>query len=105
MILRGRRARRSPDRSTRSEENAAPSGRERAGAEIGRVAVLLMATLFAAIIRPAAREIYASRAQAVREAGYDSWLIVELDDYDGDPREAAEISKTYLDGLLKDFPV
>ncbi|WP_020170459.1 hypothetical protein [Gordonia polyisoprenivorans] len=40
-----------------------------AGAEIGRVAVLLMATLFAAIIRPAAREIYASRAQVVREAG------------------------------------
>ncbi|WP_158512641.1 hypothetical protein [Gordonia polyisoprenivorans] len=33
------------------------------------MAVLLMATLFAAIIRPAAREIYASRAQAVREAG------------------------------------
>ncbi|MGX7696276.1 hypothetical protein [Gordonia polyisoprenivorans] len=46
-----------------------PRGRERAGAEIGRAAVLLMATLFAAIIRPAAREIYASRAQAVREAG------------------------------------
>ena len=38
--------------------------------------------------------------QAVREAGYDSWLLVELDAYDGDPREAAEISKAYLDKLL-----
>ncbi len=46
-----------------------PRGVSGAGAEIGRVAVLLMATLFAAIIRPAAREIYASRAQVVREAG------------------------------------
>jgi inosose dehydratase len=40
--------------------------------------------------------------QAVREAGYDSWLLVELDAYDGDPREAAEISKAYLDKLLED---
>ena len=45
---------------------------------------------------------FADIMRAVRETGYDSWLIVELDDYDGDPREAAEISKTYLDGLLKD---
>ena len=37
---------------------------------------------------------------AVRSAGYDSWLMVELDSYDGDPREAADISKRYLDGLL-----
>ena len=37
---------------------------------------------------------------AVREAGYDSWLMVELDDYDGNPKEAAEISKKYLDSLL-----
>jgi inosose dehydratase len=43
--------------------------------------------------------------RAVQESGYDSWLIVELDDYDGDPREAAEISKTYLDGLLKEASV
>jgi len=41
--------------------------------------------------------------RAIRDTGYDSWLIVELDDYDGDPREAAHISKTYLDGLLKDL--
>lgn len=38
--------------------------------------------------------------RAVRDAGYDSWLLVELDAYDGDPREAAEISKAYLDKLL-----
>lgn len=37
---------------------------------------------------------------AVRESGYESWLMVELDDYDGDPKEAAEISKKYLDSLL-----
>lgn len=38
--------------------------------------------------------------RAVQESGYDSWLLVELDSYDGDPRRAAEISKTYLDRLL-----
>jgi inosose dehydratase len=38
--------------------------------------------------------------RAVRDIGYDNWLIVELDAYDGDPREAAVISKTYLDKLL-----
>jgi inosose dehydratase len=43
---------------------------------------------------------FADILAAVREIGYDSWLIVELDSYDGDPREAAESSKTYLDGLL-----
>ena len=37
---------------------------------------------------------------AVRVAGYDSWLIVELDAYAGDPLEAAKISKAYLDQLL-----
>jgi inosose dehydratase len=41
--------------------------------------------------------------RAVRETGYDSWLLVELDAYDGDPREAAEISKAFLDGLLADL--
>ena len=44
---------------------------------------------------------FADIVQAVREAGYDSWLLVELDAYDGDPKEAAEISKTYLDKLLE----
>jgi inosose dehydratase len=37
---------------------------------------------------------------AIRESGYDSWLMVELDNYDGDPREAAEISMKYLQKLL-----
>lgn len=38
--------------------------------------------------------------RAVRESGYDDWLVVELDSYDGDPAEAARISKAYLDRLL-----
>ncbi len=38
--------------------------------------------------------------EALRETGYDGWLIVELDSYEGDPREAAAQSKTYLDRLL-----
>jgi inosose dehydratase len=37
---------------------------------------------------------------AIRESGYDSWLMVELDGYNGDPREAAAISKKYLEKLL-----
>jgi inosose dehydratase len=40
--------------------------------------------------------------RAVKESGYDSWLMVELDSYDGDPRAAAEISKNYLDTILAD---
>jgi inosose dehydratase len=43
---------------------------------------------------------FADILAAIREAGYDDWLVVELDAYDGDPREAADISKTYLDRLL-----
>ncbi len=43
--------------------------------------------------------------RAVREAGYDSWLMVELDSYDGDPKEAAEISKKYLDELFAEQPL
>jgi inosose dehydratase len=38
--------------------------------------------------------------QAIKESGYDSWLMVELDEYDGDPRAAAEISRKYLQELL-----
>ena len=41
--------------------------------------------------------------RAIQEAGYDSWLLVELDSYDGDPAEAARISKSYLDGLLAEL--
>jgi inosose dehydratase len=39
--------------------------------------------------------------RAVDESGYDSWLMVELDSYDGDPKVAAEISKAFLDKLLQ----
>lgn len=37
---------------------------------------------------------------AVREAGYDDWLVVELDTYDGDPKVAAEISRKFLETRL-----
>jgi inosose dehydratase len=40
--------------------------------------------------------------RAVRDADYDSWLIVELDSYDGDPRAAAEQSLSHLRQLLAD---
>ncbi len=43
---------------------------------------------------------FADILRAVDETGYDSWLMVELDSYDGDPREAAEISKAHLEALL-----
>ncbi len=43
---------------------------------------------------------FADILRAVEETGYDSWLMIELDSYDGDPREAAEISKAHLDPLL-----
>jgi inosose dehydratase len=37
---------------------------------------------------------------AIKEVGYDRWLMVELDSYDGDPREAARISRAELTRLL-----
>jgi inosose dehydratase len=37
---------------------------------------------------------------AVKAAHYDSWLVVELDSYDGDPRTAAEISRAHLATIL-----
>ena len=43
---------------------------------------------------------FAGVLEALRETGYDGWLIVELDSYAGDPRDAAAQSKTYLDRLL-----
>ena len=43
---------------------------------------------------------FAGVLEALRETGYDGWLIVELDSYNGDPRDAAAQSKTYLDALL-----
>ena len=45
---------------------------------------------------------FADVRAALTEVGYDGWLIVELDSYDGDPAEAARISKTFLDELLTD---
>jgi inosose dehydratase len=36
---------------------------------------------------------------ALDEAGYDGWLVVELDSYDGDPRDAAQASRAFLDAL------
>lgn len=38
--------------------------------------------------------------QAIAESGYASWLMIELDGYAGDPKEAAQISKNYLEDLL-----
>lgn len=38
--------------------------------------------------------------EAIRRANYDSWLMVELDSYEGDPQHAAEISKRYLEQLF-----
>ncbi|MCU1621056.1 MAG: sugar phosphate isomerase/epimerase [Modestobacter sp.] len=43
--------------------------------------------------------------RAVSETDYDSWLVVELDSYDGDPRAAAEQSLTHLRQLLADAGV
>jgi inosose dehydratase len=43
---------------------------------------------------------FAEIVGAVRGTGYDSWLVVELDSYDGDPREAAEISRAHLQQIL-----
>ena len=37
---------------------------------------------------------------ALGEVGYDGWLVVELDSYDGPPREAAATSKKYLESVL-----
>lgn len=47
---------------------------------------------------------FADIIAALRDAGYDDWLMVELDYYNGEPREAATISKRYLDALLSVEP-
>jgi inosose dehydratase len=41
---------------------------------------------------------------AVAEAGYDSWLVVELDSSEGAPRDAAAVSLGYLRDLLAGGP-
>lgn len=38
--------------------------------------------------------------RAVTEAGYDSWLMVELDSTDGSPKDAAAASLSHLNDLL-----
>lgn len=43
---------------------------------------------------------FAGIISALREVGYDDWLMVELDGYAGHPRDAAEISMAFLVDLL-----
>jgi inosose dehydratase len=43
---------------------------------------------------------FAEILRAVKDTGYATWLMVELDYYEGHPKVAAEISKSYLDDLL-----
>jgi inosose dehydratase len=45
---------------------------------------------------------FADILSAIREAGYDEWLMVELDYYEGRPKAAAEVSKQFLERLLAD---
>jgi inosose dehydratase len=37
---------------------------------------------------------------ALADTGYAGWLMVELDSYEGNPREAAQISKEFLDRAM-----
>lgn len=37
---------------------------------------------------------------ALRDAGYDGWIVIELDGYDGDPDAAAAKNLDYVRGLL-----
>lgn len=34
---------------------------------------------------------------ALKEVGYDDWIVVEIDGYSGDPKEGAQTSRAYLD--------
>ncbi|MFT4126201.1 MAG: hypothetical protein QM662_08225 [Gordonia sp. (in: high G+C Gram-positive bacteria)] len=52
------------------------------GPYFGSVAVVLMSTLFAALIRPAAREVYALRAQTVREVAEEAATTAALAERD-----------------------
>lgn len=36
---------------------------------------------------------------ALESIGYDGWIAVELDAYEGDPKEAAQVSKNFLDEI------
>lgn len=42
--------------------------------------------------------------RAIEETGYDSWLMVELDYYDGDPADAARESMRFLNDVLAAKP-
>lgn len=39
---------------------------------------------------------------AITEVGYNDWLVVELDNFDGDPKNAARISKEFLNARFHD---
>ena len=43
---------------------------------------------------------FAGILDELERAGYDGWITVELDDYDGAPVDAARASREYLDALL-----
>ena len=38
---------------------------------------------------------------AIKEVSYDGWLVVELDGYDGNPKDAADISMKFIKENLK----
>ncbi|CAN2244931.1 sugar phosphate isomerase/epimerase family protein [Candidatus Planktophila dulcis] len=44
---------------------------------------------------------FANIFSALKEVSYDGWLVVELDGYDGDPKEAADISMKFIKENLK----
>lgn len=67
--------------------------------QIPSVAVVLMATLFAAIIRPAAREIYALRAQAVRDAAEEAAVVAALGERDQQLGRLDEQARQLLESI------
>ena len=44
---------------------------------------------------------FADIFSALKEVSYDGWLVVELDGYDGNPKDAAEISMKFIKENLK----
>jgi sugar phosphate isomerase/epimerase len=47
---------------------------------------------------------FADTLAAVNEVGYDSWLLAELDSYDGDPLEAARSARSISSKSSTSFP-
>jgi inosose dehydratase len=43
---------------------------------------------------------FAGVTAALRDAGYDGWIVIELDGYDGDPDAAARNNLEYVQRLL-----